>query len=114
MEILTWAAPILPGKLEKWEEFHAQMSGARKAEHDASRKRMGMRREVASLMRTPGGDFVCLCHEADDLGAAFEAIMTSQDPYDVWFRENLADIHGLTPDMLSGPPPAMLKLVWPS
>ena len=31
---------------------------------------------------------------------------TSEDPYDVWFREHLASVHGMTAEMLQGPPPA--------
>ena len=48
MECLTWAAPIVPGKLEQWREFTATMKGPRRAEHEASRRRLGMTREVAS------------------------------------------------------------------
>jgi hypothetical protein len=110
VECITWFAPIAPGKLEAWKDFDEQMRGPRRAEHDASRRRMGMNREVASLMQTPQGDFVCLFHEADDLGAAFRMLAESQEPYDVWFRENLVDLHGLTPDMLQGPPPAQLGM----
>ncbi|PVZ53707.1 DUF6176 family protein [Arthrobacter sp. H-02-3] len=108
MECITWFAPILPGKLEAWKALDAEMSGARAEEHKRSRERMGMTREVASLMQTPQGDFVCLFHEAEDLEKAFRALSTSDDPYDVWFREQLVELHGLTPEMLQGPPPAQL------
>lgn len=111
MQCLTWAAPIVPGKLDDWHRFNDEMH-ARWDEHAASRQEMGMTREVASLMQTPGGDFVCLYHEADDLGHAFKVLATSESPYLVWFRENLIAIHGLTPEMLEGPPPAEVKLDW--
>ena len=51
---------------------------------------MGVVREVASLVQTPQGDFVCLFHEAEDLAKAYRTLATSEDPYDVWFREHLA------------------------
>ena len=57
-------------------------------------------------MHTPQGDFVCLFHEAEDLAKAFQTIATSEDPVDVWFREHLASVHGMTAEMLQGPPPA--------
>lgn len=110
MECITWFAPILPGKLAAWKEFDNEMTGLRKAEHAASRRRMGVAREVSGLMQTPAGDFVCLFHEADDLASAFRTLAESQEPYDVWFRENLVELHGLTPDMLQGPPPATVHL----
>ena len=92
MECLTWMAPVLPGKLDKWRSFSDQMNGPRRAEHDASRKRMGMTREVASLMQTPHGDFVCLYHGADSLQEAFQMLVGSEEPYDVWPRENAVNI----------------------
>jgi hypothetical protein len=105
-------APVLQGKLDKWRSFTDQMNGPRRAEHDASRKRMGMTREVASLMQTPHGDFVCLCHEADSLKTAFQMLAESQEPYDVWSRENAVDIHGITPEMMSKTP-AVVVFDWP-
>ena len=110
MECIAWFAPILPGKLAAWKQFDDEMNGPRKAGHDASRRRMGVAREVSALMQTPHGDFVCLFHEAEDLAAAFGTLARSQDPYDVWFRGNLIDVHGLTPQMLQGPPPASVHL----
>ncbi len=108
MECITWFAPILSGKLDAWKAFDAEMDGPRRAEHEASRRRMGVTREVASLMQVPQGDFVCLFHEAEDLAKAFSVLATSDDPYDEWFRANLIELHGLTPQMLQGPPPAAL------
>lgn len=106
MECITWFAPILPGKLDEWKAFDQEMSGPRREEHERSRKRMGVVREVASLMQTPQGDFVCLFHEGEDLTKAFQTLASSEDPYDVWFRANLVSLHGLTAEMLAGPPPA--------
>ncbi len=110
MECLTWAAPIVPGQLEQWREFIATMKGPRRAEHEASRRRLGMTREVASLMSTPESDFVCLYHESDDLAKCFQLLAESTEPFDIWFKEQVAEIHGLTPEMLAGPPPATLAL----
>ncbi|MCI4656954.1 hypothetical protein [Cryobacterium zhongshanensis] len=110
MEYITWFAPILPGKTEAWEAFAAEMAGARREDHERSRRRIGLHREVASLMSTPQGDFVALYHEADDLARMFREFAGSQDPHDVWFRDNMVEFHGLTPEMLQGPPPARLVL----
>lgn len=52
MECIVWSAPILPGKLEAWKAF---AEDTRKGEeYDRQRKRMGVVREVVSLMQTPG------------------------------------------------------------
>jgi hypothetical protein len=110
MECITWFAPILPGKLDAWKAFDAEMTGPRRTEHEASRRRMGVTREVASLMQVPQGDFVCLFHEAEDLAKAFGVLATSDDPYNEWFRARIIELHGITPQMLQGPPPATLFL----
>jgi hypothetical protein len=34
----------------------------------------------------------------------------SDDPYDVWFREQIMELHGLTPEMLQAPPPAIVAV----
>ncbi|HXQ74920.1 MAG TPA: DUF6176 family protein [Acidimicrobiales bacterium] len=107
MQNLSWAAPILPGKLDAWHRFNDEMQ-SRADEHSASRKEMGIHREVVSLMPTPAGDFVCLYHEADDLAQAFHVLATSDSPYLQWFRQKCFEIHGLTPETLAGPPPAEL------
>ncbi|WCI09606.1 DUF6176 family protein [Arthrobacter sp. OVS8] len=108
MECITWFAPILPGKLDEWKSLDAEMNGPRREEHARSRTRMGVTREVASLVQTPQGDFVCLFHEAEDLAKAFQTLAASDDPYDVWFREHLASVHGMSEEMLAGPIPATL------
>ena len=110
MECITWFAPILPGKLEEWKALDAEMNGPRREEHARSRKRMGVVREVASLMQTPQGDFVCLFHEAEDLAKAYQTLAASEHPYDAWFRDHLASVHGMSVDMLTGPLPATLTL----
>jgi hypothetical protein len=73
---------------------------------------MGIHREVVSLMETPDGQFVSLCHEADDLAKAFHVLATSDTPYLRWFREEVAGIHGLSAEMLLGPPPSRLIMEW--
>jgi hypothetical protein len=83
-----------------------ELNGPRREEHDRSRKRLGIVREVAGLMQTPEGDFVCLFHEAEDLAKTFQMLATSDGPYDQWFREKVADLHGITAEMIAGPLPA--------
>jgi hypothetical protein len=107
MECIVWSAPILPGKLEAWRAF---AEGTKGEEYDGSRKRMGVVREVVALMQTPEGDFACIFQEAKDLAKAYQVIAQSENPYDVWFRDQIMELHGLTPEMLLGPPPAIVTV----
>lgn len=47
--------------------------------------------------------------EAPDIGAVFAQLMTSQEPFDKWFRDRvLIEVHGMNP---SAPPPPMNEKV---
>src|SRR5262245_46120205 len=101
MASLASAFPIQPGKFEAWKRFAAEMAGPRRAEHEASRQRLGMTKERAYLQQTPQGDMAIVYMEANDVGQVFQGLATSQDPFDVWFREQVNDLHGVD---LSQPP----------
>ena len=106
MECMSWFVPIVPGKLEAWKQFTAESNGPRREEHAASRKRVGITREVAALVQTPQGDFTSVFLEAEDIAKSFKMMLDSEDPYDIWFMERTADVHGMTREMLSGPLPS--------
>jgi hypothetical protein len=105
MASLASAFPILPGKLEAWKRFSGEMAGPRRADHEASRRRLGVTKERAYLQQTPQGDMAIVYMEANDIGQVFQGLGSSQDPFDVWFREQVNDIHGFD---LSQPPPGPL------
>ncbi|MGA2665339.1 MAG: hypothetical protein ABSF83_10380 [Nitrososphaerales archaeon] len=89
------AAPILPGKLEKWKSMLGEINGPRKKDYQASRKKIWIRHERVWFQHTPQGDFALLSFEGKDTSKALEKLMNSRDPFDKWFAENLKDIHGI-------------------
>ena len=108
MPSIAFAAPILPGKTEllRQEDFW-HVSGERKDAYEASRRRHGITREMSWIQPTPMGDLSIVYIEADDLDAAFAGLGTSQDPFDVWFREQTRELHGI--NIEDGfPPPEQL------
>ncbi len=84
MASLASVFPILPGKTEQWKHFS-----------QTSRKRLGVTREVAYLQQTPQGDMAVVYMEAQDIAAMLQGLGSSQEPFDVWFREQVKDIHGV-------------------
>lgn len=108
MECMSWFVPILPGKLEAWKQFTEETKGPRREEHATSRKRLGITREVASLVQTPQGDFTSVFLEAEDIAKAFKMMADSEDPYDMWFVERTMDVHGMTRDTWTGPLPSQV------
>jgi len=107
-QAIAFAAPLLPGKTDADREaLAAAQSGAGKADHEASRRRAGITREAVWLQSTPDGDVAVVLIEAEDVGAALGALATSQEPYDVAFRDHIKDVHGM--DLSEGfPPPEQL------
>ena len=107
MPKLASVYPILTGKTEAWKQFTQEMSGARKNEHAASRKRLGIQLETDYLQQTPMGDTAIIVTETDkEIPQLFQALAMSSDPFDVWFREKLKELHGLdVTQPPPGPPP---------
>ena len=103
MASYAFANPIQKGKLDAWKKYAAEMSGPKRAEFEASRKRVGLSKEKVWLQKTPMGDFAVVYWEANDIKKVFEQFATSNDPFDKWFREKvLIEIHGMD---LKNPPP---------
>ena len=104
MPAITFAVPLLPGTTEKWKEAIVEMNGSRQSEHEESRRRMGLTREVVSLQQTPDGDLVVVCLEGDDPEGVVSRYLNSDHPFDRWFAETvLVGTHGM--DASHDPPP---------
>lgn len=95
-QITAFTVSLLPGKTEvDRREMTACWHGERKAEHDESRRRKGITRHSVWIQSTPAGDVAVVLMEADDLERAFAEIGSSQEPFDLWFRQHVLDVHGI-------------------
>ncbi len=99
------AFPVLPGKEDALRQFAQALAGPRRSEYEASRRRFGVTTERSYLQHTPQGAMLILYCEGDHLEQYFAGLGASQDPFDVWFRQQVQDIHGLD---LTQPPPGPL------
>lgn len=86
--------PILPGKTDEWREFIAELNGPRNAEFTASRAAAGAH-ERTYLQSTPAGDLVIVTLEADDPSRSFGQMMAATDPFSLWFKGRVREIHGV-------------------
>jgi len=101
---IAFAAPLLPGKSDADRNALASVqNGERQADHESSRRRAGITREAVWLQSTPDGDVAVVLIEAEDVGGALGALAGSQEPFDVWFREHIKDVHGM--DLADDSPP---------
>jgi hypothetical protein len=87
--------PILAGKTEAWRRFCQEMAGSRLELYEASRRRLGITRERMALVETLFGAEAITTVEANNIGRALVQIMTSNLPFDCWYRERLNELHGV-------------------
>jgi hypothetical protein len=108
MALLAIAFPIPANKLAQWKTFVGQLAGAKKADFDASRKKLKVR-ERTFHQPTPQGDFVIVTLEGDDPAGAFARFGQGSDAFTTWFKAQVMEIHGV--DFNKPPPGPLPKLV---
>jgi hypothetical protein len=90
------AVPLLPGaSAVDREEVLSCWRGERSEQHTASRRRHGITRESVWIQSTPAGDVAVVLLEARDIASALLGLATSQEPFDIWFRDHVSAVHGL-------------------
>ena len=95
MDPVCLVMPILPGKTADARAFLKDLDGPRKAEFDTSERRIGISKELWFLATLPGGDQLVGYMEAQDFGQAVAQFSASKDPFDLWFKERMADVTGV-------------------
>jgi hypothetical protein len=109
LQTIAFAAPLLAGKTDADRDALAACgSGDRSADHRASRERAGITREAVWIQSTPDGDVAVAVIESPDIETAMGAPATSDDPFDVWFRGHIMDVHGMAITEESAPPEQVL------
>lgn len=108
MPSVAFCAPIIPGKEETDRKGFEEVLGPRREEYDASRRRAGITREMVWHQEAPDGTVAVVFLEADDIPASMQALATSDDPFDRWFRVLVKEVHGI--DLSEGGPPPELVL----
>jgi len=95
-QTVCFAAPLLPGtSTHDRDEMLSCWQGERREEHTSSRRRHGISREAVWIQSTPAGDVGVVLFESPDLAQSLLGLATSQEPFDVWFREHLMTVHGM-------------------
>jgi hypothetical protein len=87
---LGFCAPLIPGETEMARSFAAD--AYHRDEFTASRRRLHQSLEVVTLHATPQGDIVGIYAEAGDPLKSNAEFAASQEPFDLWFKEQLTTI----------------------
>ena len=89
-----------------------ELTGARKAEFAASRRSLGVR-ERTFLQHTPQGDLVLVTLEGDHPETAFAEFGKRTDPFTMWFKQQVSEIHGMAA-RAAAVCPGLHRRDWPS
>ena len=93
--------PLLPGKTEDARAFQRELDTERKAEYTRSERAIGITKEHWFIASVPSGDQLVVYMESPDFNQALGKFSQSQEPFDVWFREEVLANTGVD---LASPP----------
>lgn len=109
MKSLVITAPILPGKLDTWNRFVSTMLKERRQEYETAIVEGGLKRLRVWHQQAPGAtDMAVVLYEGPAPEKFLQRIATSDDDFSIWFREGLAQCHGMD---FSMPPPAPKQVI---
>ena len=91
--VLTF--PILSGKEEGWRYFCQELSGSQLQMYLSSRRSMGITHERLVLVKNAFGSASVTTLEAPNIAHSFGKLITSRQPFDVWYRERIQEFHGI-------------------
>jgi len=86
----AFCAPLLPDTEEAGRAFTTQAFGS--DDMARTRRAMGISKEIVTLLKTPAGDLIAVYLEGDDPVAANAEFAASDDPFNVWFKGELAKL----------------------
>lgn len=105
MGSLAIALPCLPGGASKLREIAHECSNGRRAEFEDFHRRVGLTGERWYIQQTPQGELALITLEGDPVGAIGK-LGASDHPFDVWFRDQVKQVHGVDfAEPMPGPPP---------
>lgn len=104
--------PVISGKSLAAREFMRELDGSRMADYARSEQKIGITKELWFLASLPTGDALVGYIEAADFGKAVGQFGASREPFDVWFKQRMAEVTGV--DFSNIPadfrPPELLSL----
>jgi hypothetical protein len=107
-EIYIAALPVLPNKTARIHEFASELNGIHAAEFEESLRRLGFGLSLF-VQHTPQFDLSISVVESDEPASALGRLAMSQQAFDRWHLQQIADQTGID---FSGPPPPPNEVLW--
>ena len=106
MDHVFFSLSVLAAKTEDARAFFRELETQRKSDYAASEQRINILKESWHLQQTPQGDLLLAYIESPDFANALSLFSQSQDEFDLWFKQRLAEVTGVD---LNEPPPGPLS-----
>lgn len=95
MASLAFVAPALPGGTQNLKRLAHDLQAASKSDVEDFYRRMKITREQWFVQSTPQGDMIIVYLEGEDLAYTFQKLAASQEPMDIWLKEQARSVHGI-------------------
>jgi hypothetical protein len=102
MDQVCFVIPIADDKVENGRRLLREVQQDRLDDLAACDRRIGISKEVWFLTPLPNGSALTVYLECDNAVDAMRQFYESDEEFDIWLREGLADLVGLDPNT---PPP---------
>jgi Family of unknown function (DUF6176) len=81
---ICWVVPVKPGETETAREYCRALETTRRAEYEASERELGIAREVFFLWHGPGGDYIVLYMDGEDMTTALDVWEAHEGAFETW------------------------------
>ena len=105
MDHICLTIPVLPGQGAGAREFMSGLEGSQRGAYAESEQRIGIEKELWFISDLGEQELLVAYMESGDFGRAFEQFVASREPFDLWFKGQLANVTGLD---LNDPPELQL------
>jgi hypothetical protein len=101
MDHICLTIPILAGRGQAARSFMGDLEDSQRDAYAESEQRIGIEKELWFISDLGEQELLVAYMESGDFGRAFEQFVASREPFDLWFKEQLANVSGLD---LNDPP----------
>jgi len=100
------------GTQERWRRLSQEVAGSRRAEFEASCRRVGITQVQVWLVQLPRSELLVVTLNMQESQQTFEALATSEGPFEHWLCEQLQALLGWKVQEVLSVPRGDLLLSW--
>ena len=112
MTQLQMVCTLRTGTQERWRRLSQEVAGSRRAQFEASCRQAGITLVQVWLVQLPHSELLLVKINTQEPQQTFEALATSERPFERWLREQLQVLLGWNMQEVLPAPQGDLLLAW--